>query len=49
MLTSLVFLQQVNVKKSEKPTKAVNIDEENFSYLLNDIMNFNDTFRENVT
>ena len=31
MLTSLVFfLQQLNVKKSEKLAKTANIDEENF-------------------
>ena len=29
MLTSLVFLQQVNVKKSEKLAKIANIDKEN--------------------
>ena len=29
MLTSLVFLQQVSVKKSEKLAKRANIDEEN--------------------
>ena len=46
MLTSLVVLQHVNVKKSEKLAKIPIIDEEN---LLNDMMNFNEIFRENVT
>ena len=51
-LTSLVSLQQGNVKKSRKLLK---IDESsqywqrNSSYNLNDLSNFNDIFRKDVT
>ena len=45
MLTSLVSLQQGNVKKIEKSVKIVNIEKEN---LLNDLRNFSEIFRKNV-
>ena len=45
MLTSLVSLEQGNVKKSEKSMKIVSIDGEN---LLNDSGNFNEIFRKDV-
>ena len=46
MLTQLVFLLQVNVKKSEKLTKIANIDEEMND--MTDMMNFSELFRENI-
>ena len=46
MLLSLAFLQQVIVKQSKKMAKIANIDNDN---LLNDLLNFNEIFRENVT
>ena len=45
MLTSLVSLQQGNVKKIEKSVKIVNIEKEN---LLNDLRNFSEIFRKNM-
>ena len=48
MLTPLVSLQQGNVKQSEKMMKIVNM-KRNFSYLLNELRNFNETFRRDVT
>ena len=45
MLTSLVSLQQRNVKKVEKSVKIVNIEKEN---LLNDLRNFSEIFRKNM-
>ena len=48
MLTPLVSLQQGNVKQSEKMMKIVNV-KRNFSYLLNELRNFNETFRRDVT
>ena len=48
MLTSLVYVQQGNVKKFKKLMKSANIDEES-SYLPNDLWNFNETFRKNVS
>ena len=44
MLTSLVSLQQGNVKKPEKSMKIVNSEGEN----LNDLRNFNEIFRKNI-
>ena len=45
-VTSLVSLQQGNVKKIEKLMKIVNIEGKKFSYLLNDFRNFNEIFRK---
>ena len=45
MLTSLVSLQQGNVKKIEKSVKIVNIEKEN---LLNDLRNFSEIFGKNM-
>ena len=47
MLTSLVSLQEGNDKKNRKIDK--NIEEENSLYLLNELSNFNEIFREDVT
>ena len=49
MLTSLVSLQEGNDKKIEKLIKIGNIEEENSLYLLNELSNFNEIFREDVT
>ena len=49
MLTSLVSLQQGNVKKSEKLIKIVNIVEKKYWYLLTNLRNFNETVRKDVT
>ena len=49
MLTSLVSLQEGNDKKVEKLIKIGNIEEENSLYLLNELSNFNEIFREDVT
>ena len=49
MLTSLVFLQQIIVKKSEKSAKIAKIDEQNLHIILNDVLNFNEIFRKNVS
>ena len=49
MLTSLVSLQKGDVKKSEKLMKIVNIDGRKSSYLLNDLRNFNEIFRKDMT
>ena len=49
MLTSLVFLQQIIVKKSEKLIKIAKIDEQNLHIILKDVLNFNEIFRKNVT
>ena len=46
MQTPLVFLQQVIFKKSEKLAKLAKIDAEN---LLNNLINFNEIFREKIT
>ena len=49
MLTSLVFLKEGNVKKSEKSIKIVNTEGEvKSSYLLNDLRYFTDIFRKDV-
>ena len=49
MLTSLVSLQKGDVKKSTKLMNIVNIDGRKPSYLLNDLRNFNEIFRKDVT
>ena len=41
-----IFAQQINVKKSKNMTKAAENEEEGSSYLLNDVMNFNEIFNE---
>ena len=43
----LAFLQQVNVKKSEKLAKIAR--RRKYLYHLNDMMNFTKFFRKNVT
>ena len=48
ILTSLVSLQQGNVKKSEKSIKILNIEGKKFSYLLNDSRNLNEIFKKDV-
>ena len=48
MLTSLVSLKQGNVDKSERSIKIVNVLRTKFSYLLNDMRNFNEVFRNDV-
>ena len=48
MMTSLVSLQQRNVKKSKKSMKTVYIVREKYSCLLNDMRNFNEIFRKDV-
>ena len=48
MMTSLVSLPQENVKQSKKSMKAVYIVGEKYSYLLNDMRNFNEIFRKDV-
>ena len=49
MLTSLVFLQQVNLKISKNLTTNSQNWRRKSSYLLNYYMNFNEIFRKNVT
>ena len=48
MLTSLVSLKQGNVDESERSIKIVNVLRTKFSYLLNDMRNFNEVFRNDV-
>ena len=45
---SLVYLQQGNLKKSKKLTKTVIIGEKESSYFLNELSNFNETFKKGV-
>ena len=49
VLTSLVFLQQFNVKNSQKLAKIGKIEESKSSYLLTNLMGFSKVFRKNVT
>ena len=44
MLPSLDFLQQVNVKKSEKLTKITKVEQKKSSHLLNNLMHFNSQY-----
>ena len=48
MLTSLVSLQQGNVKKIRKIDEN-NIEEENLHIFRNVLKNFNDVFKKDVT
>ena len=48
VLTSLVSLKQGNVDESERSIKLVNVLRTKFSYLLNDMRNFNEVFRNDV-
>ena len=45
---SLVYLQQGNLKKSKKLTKTVIIGKKESSYFLNELSNFNETFKKGV-
>ena len=48
MLTSLVYLQQENLKKSKKLMKIVTTGEKKSSYFPKELSNFNETFKKGV-
>ena len=48
MLTSLVYLQQGNLKKSKKLMKIVITGEKKSSYFPNELSSFNETFKKGV-
>ena len=48
MLTSLVYLQQGNLKKSKKLMKIVITGEKKSSYFPKELSNFNETFKKGV-
>ena len=49
MLTSLVFLEDVNDNIFKKLAKIAKIEEENLHIFLNYLISFNETFQKNVT
>lgn len=48
ILTSLAFMQKVNVKEVEKLIRIANIDEKKSLNFFNDLLNFNKIFQENI-
>ena len=48
MLTSLVYLQQGNLKKTKNLMKIVFTGEKKSLYFLNELSSFNETFKKGV-